>query len=213
MRDFREWDRDSRVRLSLPLVPPRLRCRPRGLGPGEQRPASDVLGFMRSHYRRSKLAALVMSLGRIAMPIVLADDSIVRAPVLEFTTRKAEPLHRAPKLVCSHTGVALGGVEVLMAEQFLNLAQVGPGAEEFGGENVPERVRRHPLALGDPGGSRVAEEGLRHDCLREPAALHADEERRLGISYTDAEIVEEERLECRVDRHDPLTTALRLAHP
>lgn len=37
-------------------------------------------------------------------------------------------------------GVELGGVEVLVAEQFLDLAEVGAGGEELGGEDVAEGV-------------------------------------------------------------------------
>jgi len=43
-------------------------------------------------------------------------------------------------------------------------------------------------------------EGLGHDRLREPAALHADEERGLGIAGPNAEVVDEEGLDGRVDR-------------
>jgi hypothetical protein len=145
-------------------------------------------------------------------PLRDSDGPHRASPVSPNTTRKVKPLHRAPELMCSHACVALGRVEVLVPQQLLDLAQVGPGTEQFRGEDVPERVRRHPLALADPGGSRVAEECLGHDRLREPATLHADEEGRLGISCTDTEVVEEERLERGVDRQDALPAALRPPH-
>src|SRR5207249_12099970 len=55
----------------------------------------------------------------------------------------AEPLDRAAQLVCVHACVALRRVEVLVAEQLLDLAQVRSGAQQFGGEDVTEGVWRH----------------------------------------------------------------------
>jgi hypothetical protein len=49
--------------------------------------------------------------------------------------------------------VALGRVEVLVAEQLLDLAQARAGVEELGGEHMAERVRSDPLALADPAAS------------------------------------------------------------
>jgi hypothetical protein len=51
-----------------------------------------------------------------------------------------EALDGAVEFVGGHAGVALGGVEMLVSEQLLNLAEVRPRAEEFRGEHVPERV-------------------------------------------------------------------------
>ena len=50
-------------------------------------------------------------------------------------------------------GVALRRVEVLVPEQLLDLAQVRARVQQLGGEHVPERVRRHALALADAGGA------------------------------------------------------------
>ena len=77
---------------------------------------------------------------------------------------------------------------------------------------MPERVRRHSLAPGDARGARVAEERLGHDRLREAAALHADEERRLGVMRPHTQVVDEERLERWVKRHGALAATLRSAH-
>ena len=47
-------------------------------------------------------------------------------------------------------GVKRGGVELGVAEQHLDDADVGVLLQQVGGEAVPQRVRRHPLL--DPGG-------------------------------------------------------------
>src|ERR1051326_5494533 len=60
--------------------------------------------------------------------------------------------------------------------------------------------------------SSSSEGGLGHDRLREPVALHADEERRLGIASPDPEVVDEERLEGGVDQPRPLAAALGTPH-
>lgn len=101
---------------------------------------------------------------------------------------------------------------MLVPEQFLDLAQVRAGAEELRREHVPEGMRRDALPLRDAGGPGVAEEGLGHDRLRQPSALHADEKGRFRIVRPDLEVVEKERLQGGVDRHDPLTAALRPPH-
>jgi hypothetical protein len=71
---------------------------------------------------------------------------------------------------------------------------------------------RDALARGHAGCACIAEEGLREDRLREPLALYAYEERRLKITGADAEVVDEERFEGRVDRNDPVPAALRAPH-
>jgi hypothetical protein len=49
--------------------------------------------------------------------------------------------------------------------------------------------------------------------LREPAALHADEERRFRIASSHPEVVDEERFEGGMDRHDSLAATLEVEHP
>ncbi len=54
-----------------------------------------------------------------------------------------------------------------MPEQRLDLAQVGPGAEQLGGEHVPELCGVTRLRSVKAGGAGVAEEGLGEDRARE----------------------------------------------
>ncbi len=84
------------------------------------------------------------------------DDNARRHPSAD----PPQPLDRATQLVRVHARVALRRVEVLVPEQLLDLAQVRAGTQELGGENVPERVRRHMLALVDAGGVDVVAERL-----------------------------------------------------
>src|SRR5438270_12951384 len=79
---------------------------------------------------------------------------------------ESQALDRAAQLVRGDVCVALRRVEVLVAEQLLDLAQVRTGAQQLGRKNVPERMRSYPLAVRHTGGARVAEEGLGHDRLR-----------------------------------------------
>jgi hypothetical protein len=69
-----------------------------------------------------------------------------------------------------------------VAEPLLDLAQVRAGAQQLGREHVPERVRGHPLALGNPGRAGVAEEGLGEDRRCQPPTLDAGEEGRLRVA-------------------------------
>ena len=61
-----------------------------------------------------------------------------------------QPLDGSSELVRVHARVALRRVEVLVAEQLLDLAQVRARAQELGGEDVPQCVRRDALALFTP---------------------------------------------------------------
>ena len=63
--------------------------------------------------------------------------------------RAAEGLDLADRLQ-GHAGVDGGGVELLVAEQDLDDAEVGPALQKVSGEAVPERVHGH--ALVEPGG-------------------------------------------------------------
>ena len=67
--------------------------------------------------------------------------------------------------------VALRRVEVLVSEQLLDLAEVRAAAEELGGEDVPERVRRDALALVDAARVDVVAERLPELGVVEPVAL------------------------------------------
>ncbi len=87
----------------------------------------------------------------------------------------AEPLDRSPQLVRVHARVALRRVEMLVTQQFLDLAQVRARAEQFGGEHVPKRVRRHALALVDAARVDVMAEDLAELRVVETVSLHADE--------------------------------------
>src|SRR3984957_2514878 len=113
----------------------------------------------------------------------------------------------------SDTRVALGGVEVLVPGQFLDLAEVGAGAKEFGGEHVPERVRGHVLAGGHSGGIGVAAERCREDRDREPTTPTPTNSTGSGSRARKLHVVAEERLERRVNRDRPLPTPFRLPHP
>jgi hypothetical protein len=59
-----------------------------------------------------------------------------------------------------HPRIPLGRVEVLVPEQLLDLAQVGAGVEQLGGEDVAERVRRDVLPLADAARVDVVAEDL-----------------------------------------------------
>src|SRR6266545_4835797 len=131
----------------------------------------------------------------------------------EKSADPAEPLDRAAQLVGVHSRVALRRVEVLVAEQLLDLAQVRPGVQQLGGEDVAERLRRHPLALVDAGRVDVMAERLAELGVVEPVALHADEDRPLGQRHAGRVVLGEERGERGVDRDRALPAALRLAHP
>jgi hypothetical protein len=89
------------------------------------------------------------------------------------------------------------------------MRRADPAAQrELRGEDVSERVRRDPLALGDAGRVGIAEKCLRQDRLRQPTAVHADEERLLGVVRAYAEVVDEERLECGMDPRLPSQSVL-----
>ena len=67
--------------------------------------------------------------------------------------KRCEPVERAgdgPDRGIGNAGVKRRGVELGVAEQRLDHADVDALLEQVGGEAVPQRVRRHPL--GDPGG-------------------------------------------------------------
>jgi hypothetical protein len=51
----------------------------------------------------------------------------------------------AAEFMRGDAGVALGGVEVLVTEELLDLPEVRAGAEELGCEHVAKRMRRDPL--------------------------------------------------------------------
>jgi hypothetical protein len=107
-----------------------------------------------------------------------------------------------------NAGVALGRVEVLVTEELLDLAQVGAGAQELGGEDVAHGVGGDSLSLADPGGPHVAEEGLGQDRRRQPPTLDADEERTLRDAPANREIVEQERQQGGVEGDDASPSAL-----
>ena len=61
-------------------------------------------------------------------------------------------MHRS-ETVLAHVGVALGGGEIGMTEQFLDHPQIRPTVEKMGGESVPEGVgmgRPRSSAIDDP---------------------------------------------------------------
>src|SRR5262249_42281419 len=104
-----------------------------------------------------------------------------------------EAFDRAAELVRGHARVALGRVEVLVAEELLDLAEVRPGAEQLRGEDVTKGMGRDALALGDTCSPCLAEKRLGQDRLRQPPPpLHADEERRLGFAGAYLEVLDEE---------------------
>jgi hypothetical protein len=100
-----------------------------------------------------------------------------------------------------------------VAEELLDLAQVRARSEEFGGEDVPERVRCHALALVDTSGVDVVAEDLPELRVVESVALDADEDRLLGEWDSRGVVLSEERCERGMDRDRPLPSALRLPNP
>jgi hypothetical protein len=113
--------------------------------------------------------------------------------------RETEPFDRPSQLVRGDTRVALRRIEVLVAEELLDLAKVCAGTEQLRGEDVTQRVGRDAFPFGHACGPRVAENCLGQDRLRQPLAVYADEECRLGVARTDLEIINEELLEHGMD--------------
>src|SRR5437016_1010629 len=124
-----------------------------------------------------------------------------------------QPLYGAPEPVRGDVYVALRRVEVLVAEELLDLAQVRTRVQELGRKHVPKCVRGDALALADAGSGDVAAKDLAQLCLVQAAALDADEDRPLWVVRADRHVVDEQRHERGVDRDDALPTALRLPHP
>ena len=90
-------------------------------------------------------------------------------------SRPAKAFDRAAQLVGVHARVALGRVEMLVAQQLLDLAQVCAGAEQLGGEDVPERVWRDALAFVHAARVDVMTKHLAKLRVVKPVALDADE--------------------------------------
>lgn len=65
--------------------------------------------------------------------------------------------------------------------------------EELGGEDVPERVRRHALALADAARLDVVTAELVQLGVLEPLALDADEERSLDERLAGRVVVDDQR--------------------
>jgi hypothetical protein len=66
-------------------------------------------------------------------------------------------------------GIALGGREARMAEQLLDGAEIGAGAEQMRGEGVPQRMRRR--RLGQPKcAARTRDDELDDARLERPSA-------------------------------------------
>lgn len=82
------------------------------------------------------------------------------------------------QLVGVDVGVVLGGVEVAVAEEFLDLAEVRAGLEELGGEDVAQGVGGDAFALVDACGSGVVAEGVGEDPSAQALAVEADESAR-----------------------------------
>lgn len=81
-------------------------------------------------------------------------------------TRRSRSLIPA-QLVRIHARVTLRRVEVLVAEQLLDLAQVRAGAEELGGGTLRQRMRCERSRFGEESGGRKARDssGRRnHNC-------------------------------------------------
>lgn len=100
-----------------------------------------------------------------------------------------------------------------MAEELLDLAQVRPGAQELGREDVSERVRGNALALVDAGRVDVVAEDLPELGVVEPVALNTDEDRSLGQRHPRRVVGGEEWRERGMDRDRPLPAALCATHP
>jgi hypothetical protein len=90
-----------------------------------------------------------------------------------------------------------GAAERMGGYVLFDPGSVGCAADDPG--EAARQLRRHARS----------EERLRQDRLGEPLALHTNEERRLRIAGANPQVVDEERLEGRVDRHDSLPPALR----
>jgi len=111
------------------------------------------------------------------------------------STHPAQPLVRPAQLVRVDARAALGRVEVLVVEQRLDLAQVRAGAEQLGGEDVPERMRRHALSLRHAARVDVVAEDLLELGVVQPVALNADEDRLLGQRNSGRVVLGEQRRE------------------
>src|SRR5262249_49618519 len=97
---------------------------------------------------------------------------------------ESKALDGAAQLVRAHVRVALRGVEVLVTEQLLDLAQVGAGGQQLGGEHVTERVGRHAFASRYASGFGVAAKRHRHNRGGETVAEYAREQGRMVARRT-----------------------------
>jgi hypothetical protein len=100
---------------------------------------------------------------------------------------------------------------VLVPDELRDLAQVGAGAQELGGEDVPERVRGHALALVEAGRVDVLAKDL-SELRVERFALDADEDGLLDQRHARRVVLSEKRRERGMDRDCPLAASLRAAH-
>ena len=109
--------------------------------------------------------------------------------------------------------VALCGVEVLVPEQLLDLAQVCACAQKLGGEDMTKRVGSDALALGDARSVGVAAKRGGEDRGGEAVAENANEQGRVIGRRSRGPVVEQQRDEGGMDRQHTLAAALGDSHP
>src|ERR1700741_4646540 len=115
--------------------------------------------------------------------------------------------------------VALGGVDAVVAEQFLHVAKVRTGTKEMCRERMTERVRRDAFCdarlpcslLNDPHDASITES-------RSLPSAPSDEEERLHVRMlhdqrTSERHVTLHRFDCRLaDRHETLLRSFAMTH-
>ena len=109
--------------------------------------------------------------------------------------------------------VALCGIQVLVAEQLLDLAQVCACAQKLGGEDMTKRVGSDALTLGDARGVGVAAKRGGEDRGGEAVAENANEQGRVIGRRSRGPVVEQQRDEGGMDRQHTLAAALGDSDP
>ena len=108
--------------------------------------------------------------------------------------------------------VALCGIQVLVAEQLLDLAQVCACAQKLGGEDMTKRVGSDALTLGDARGVGVAAKRGGEDRGGEAVAENAKEQGRVIGRRPRGPVVEKQRDKAGMNRQHPLSPALSDPH-
>lgn len=92
---------------------------------------------------------------------------------------------------------------MVVAEQLLNLAEVGARTQQLRRKDMSQGVRSDALSIRDARGTRVAQEGLGQDRLREAPAVDTEEERALRGPRPGRKVLREQWNQGGVDRYNP----------